>query len=77
MKQLLCEACRQPLRNDEIALNLKLRSRSIGTFFCLKCLSRRFDCSQEELTQMAAFFRDNGCELFAYEYVKEQGSEHV
>lgn len=77
MKRLLCENCQSSLCNDEIALNLKLRSRSVGTFFCLKCLSHRMDCPKEKLTQMAAFFRENGCELFTRQYVNEQGSENA
>lgn len=76
MKQLLCTDCANTLCNDEIALNLKLRGRSTGTFFCLRCFSRRLDCTQDELMQMANFFRENGCELFANKYVNEQGSEH-
>ncbi|MDR2505040.1 MAG: hypothetical protein LBD16_02925 [Oscillospiraceae bacterium] len=71
MNQLLCGGCREPLCNDEIAVNLKLRGRAVGTFFCMDCLSERIDCAKDELLRMAVFFRENGCELFAREYLKE------
>jgi hypothetical protein len=76
MKRLLCKDCQGNLCNDEIALNLKLRSRSVGTFFCLNCLSHRMDCPKETLIEMVAIYRENGCELFSYQYV-EQGSENA
>lgn len=59
------------LCNEGIALNLKLRGRSIGTFFCLHCLALHLDCTEAHLRQMAAFFRENGCELFQRNYVNE------
>ena len=77
MKRLLCKDCQRVLVNDEIALNLKLRNRSIGTFYCLGCFSKRFDLEKNKLTEMAAFFKENGCELFTRRYVNEQGSEHA
>jgi len=77
MKQLLCKVCQTALSNDEIALNLKLRGRSVGTFFCPGCFSNRLNCTENELMEMMAFFRENGCELFAHRYVNEQGSEHA
>lgn len=71
MKQLLCAGCGAALRNAEIALNLKLRGRSIGTFFCMGCLARQLGCGAEELKELAAFFRQHGCELFERIYVNE------
>ncbi|GHU84187.1 hypothetical protein FACS1894196_4920 [Clostridia bacterium] len=52
-------------------MNLKLRGRSIGTFFCLHCLSRWVDCAPAELRQMIVFWGENGCELFEHTYVDE------
>lgn len=71
MKRLLCIGCETVLRNDEIALNLKLRGRSTGTFFCMNCLARQMDCGVDELSELARFFRRNGCELFQRNYVNE------
>ena len=75
MKRILCRECREKLGNREIALNLKLRGRAVGTFFCLRCLAVQTGSTGEELTQMAVFFQANGCELFARKYVDEPGGD--
>ena len=75
MKRLLCRDCFAELGNMEIALNLKIRGKAAGTFFCLRCLGDRMDCDPEELKRLAAYFRENGCELFSVTYVEEQGRE--
>jgi hypothetical protein len=77
MKSIGCGDCGSPLGNMEIALNLKLRGRAAGTLFCLQCLGQRLDCPREELTRMADFFRENGCELFSRRYVEEQGRDYA
>ena len=77
MKRLLCEDCSATLDNMETSLNLKLRGRAVGTFYCLRCLGDRMDCLPEELVKLAAYFRDNGCELFAREYVDKQGGNDL
>lgn len=50
-------------------MNLKLRGRSVGMFYCMLCLSDRTDSTVEELEQMADYFTQNGCELFQTKYV--------
>lgn len=75
MRRIGCEGCTRTLANTEIALNLKLRGRAVSRFFCMDCLALRCDCSAEKLTELAQFYRSNGCELFAREYVKEKGCE--
>ncbi len=77
MKRILCRCCEAPLGNMEIALNLKLRGRAVGTFFCLSCLAGRMESAPEELAQLARFFQENGCELFSRQYVDEQGRERA
>lgn len=71
MKRILCRCCEASLGNTEIALNLKLRGRAVDTFFCLECLAERMDSAPEELSQLACFFKENGCELFSRQYVDE------
>lgn len=71
MRRIRCEGCQSLLGNTEIALNLKLRGRAVSRFCCLSCLAERLDCTRETLKEMAAFYKDNGCELFAREYVCE------
>ena len=73
MKRILCRKCGENLGNREIALNLKLRGRAVGTFFCLHCLAKQTGGTENELARMADFFRANGCELFARRYVDEPG----
>jgi len=71
MRRICCEGCQGPLGNLEIALNLKLRGRAVSRFCCLSCLAERLGCTRETLREMAAFYKGNGCELFAREYVPE------
>ena len=75
MKRILCARCGASLNNTEIALNLKLRGRALGTFYCLGCLAAGMEKTPEELKDLAAYFRDNGCELFSRQYVLEQEGE--
>ncbi len=74
MKRILCRCCDLSLGNTEIALNLKLRGRAVGTFFCLRCLAERMESAPEELSQLAWFFKENGCELFSRQYVDDSKS---
>lgn len=73
MKHILCVDCGRALGDTGIALNLKLRGRATGRFFCLACLAQKLDCDEENLRSMAEYYRANGCELFAQTYVSEPG----
>lgn len=53
-------------------MNLKLRGRSVGMFFCMQCLSMQTDSPVEELEQMADYFTQNHCELFGQKYVDRE-----
>ena len=75
MKRVSCRKCRDKLLNRDIALNLKLRGRAAGTFFCLRCLAEQVDSTKEELIRIGEYFQTNGCELFAFQYVDEAGGE--
>lgn len=59
----------------EIALNLKLRGRASSRFVCMSCMAERLDCAEQSLADMAAFYQENGCELFERQYVDEQERE--
>ena len=72
MKRLPCNECGRSRRNQEIALNLKIRGRSIGVFYCEDCLSERMDSTVGELRELARFFSEHGCELFSRQYVNEE-----
>lgn len=69
LRRLLCRDCGKELIDREIAMNLKLRGRAIGTFFCMGCLAERVSGTVEELEQMADYFTRNQCELFQRKYV--------
>lgn len=77
MKRILCESCKSSLSNTEIALNLKLRGRAVGSFFCLRCLAEKIDSPPQELMRLAEYFRENGCELFSRQYVKDEERERA
>ena len=72
MKRLYCHGCGRPLRNPEVALNLKLRGRGIGFFYCEGCLSERTGSPAADLREMVRYFTENGCELFSRPYVDEE-----
>ena len=72
MKLLICRGCGRRLGNPEIALNLKLRGRGIGGFFCENCLSEQTGSTVAELREIIRFFTENGCELFSVHYVDEE-----
>ena len=72
MKRLYCRTCGQPLKNPEVALNLKLRGQGIGFFYCEGCLSARTDSTSADLRELVRYFTENGCELFARHYVDEE-----
>ncbi len=58
-----CALCGQVLQGDEIALTRKLVNRGATRFFCLRCLSERFDVSQDDLRRKIDEFREMGCTL--------------
>jgi hypothetical protein len=54
----------------EIALNLKLLGRHIGSFRCDQCLSKVLGCSQAKLIRLARYYQESGCILFQRSYVR-------
>lgn len=60
-----CTTCSELLRTDEVALYLKLVSRTDRQFLCIECLGRKLNCERESLEQLIAYFRASGkCALF-------------
>lgn len=62
-----CAGCGRLLTRDEAALTRKLVNRGARVFYCLTCLSTRFDVSEEVLREKIVQFREMGCTLFAPE----------
>ncbi|WP_301625030.1 hypothetical protein [Paenibacillus apis] len=53
------------LQTDEVAIYLKLVSRTDRQFLCLDCLGRKLGCEREALEKLIAYFRKSGnCVLF-------------
>ena len=61
---LACAACGRPLQPDETALTRKLINRGATRFFCLTCLARHFQVSEDILRDKIREFREMGCTLF-------------
>ena len=59
-----CALCSASLTPDEIGLSKKLINRGTTVFFCLPCLARRFDVTEEILRDKIRQFREMGCTLF-------------
>ena len=64
MKAVFCAGCAERTSADEVALNLKLFGMHIGRFFCIRCLAKRLNTQPEQLRELIARFRKNGCTYF-------------
>ena len=60
----VCSQCGRPLVPDEIGLTKKMINRGTDHYFCLSCLARHFDVSEEMLRKKIIEFREMGCTLF-------------
>ena len=59
-----CITCAKKLTSDEIALTKKLVNRGATSFFCITCLAKRFNVTEESLRERIKYFRESGCALF-------------
>ena len=62
---MLCKHCGRPVSYDEMGLNKKLIRRDAEEFFCLCCLSKKLNVSEERLREKTEEYRRAGCLLFA------------
>ena len=60
-----CSSCSRPLESDEIALTKKLINRGAKKYYCLSCLSLRFEVPESVLQEKIVQFREMGCTLFS------------
>lgn len=61
----LCADCGKPLVKDEKPANLKLVSRDVREFRCIKCLAKRLGCKEQDIYDYIAYLRESGnCTLF-------------
>lgn len=59
-----CIICGRTLSRDEIGMTKKMINRGAERYFCLACLARKFDVSEEILQDKIRQFREMGCTLF-------------
>ncbi len=61
---MTCVTCGKDLLPDEIGATKKLVNRGATEFYCLDCLSKRFDVPRQRLEQKIEEWRSMGCLLF-------------
>lgn len=61
----VCRDCGRAVSAYEIALHRKLVNRGADSFLCKSCLAKLYKLSENDLDRMAAFFKKQGCTLFA------------
>lgn len=59
-----CKACGRELSLDEIGLHKKMINRGATEFFCITCLARYFNTTEEAMRERIEHFRKEGCLLF-------------
>ena len=64
MPELRCRECGAPLSPDEFAMTRKMINRALQEGFCLPCLARHFQVSEDILREKIIEFKKMGCTLF-------------
>ena len=59
-----CNLCNKELQKIDIGLSKKLINRGTTTYFCISCLAKKYNCSEELLREKAEHFKNMGCTLF-------------
>ena len=57
-------SCGKDLQKIDIGLSKKLINRGTTTYFCISCLAKKYNCSEELLREKAEHFKKMGCSLF-------------
>lgn len=63
-KKIPCCLCRSYLTNDEIAFILRLFGMATGSFYCLSCLAKKLDESEDRLKEKITALKISGCCYF-------------
>jgi hypothetical protein len=71
MKTVHCNHCGIRTGNDEIALNIKIFGKQVGTIRCYNCLSEFLGCDSGQLKRMSLHYKDSGCSVFQNKYTEE------
>ncbi len=62
-----CLQCGAALTKDEIAVTKKLVHRGATAFYCVPCLAKRFEVTEDVIRERITYFRSAGCTLFETE----------
>ena len=60
-----CRECGSTLSGDEIAIYLKLVSRTATDYLCIDCLGNMLKCGRKPIEERIRYYRESGnCVLF-------------
>ena len=59
-----CRDCGRELTPDEVAVTRKLINRGAREFYCVSCLARYFEVTEEVIQERIIYFKKTGCTLF-------------
>ncbi len=60
-----CRDCGAALSGDDIAIYLKLVSRSAKDYLCIDCLGKMLKCGRKPIEDRIRYYRESGnCVLF-------------
>ncbi|WP_127532998.1 hypothetical protein [Paenibacillus kobensis] len=60
-----CMQCGTSLVTDDIAIYMKLVSRTAQRYKCIDCLGEQLNCGREPIEKLIRYFRESGiCVLF-------------
>ncbi|MBQ0000346.1 MAG: hypothetical protein KBT01_02245 [Clostridiales bacterium] len=60
----VCLYCHKPLTADDIGITKKLINRGTTKYYCIPCLARAFDITEEDIRQKIVYYKSIGCTLF-------------
>jgi len=61
----IVQRLRVPLRTDDVAICLKLVSRTSQQFLCIDCLGVKLSCGREPLDKLIRYYKESWkCALF-------------
>ena len=64
MDEPCCRECGARLTRDELALSRKMINRALREGWCLPCLARHFQVTEDVLRKKIVEFKKMGCTLF-------------
>lgn len=69
MKNISCSFCKNPVTNDEVALNVKLIGKQLGSIRCYKCMADFLNLPEVKLIELASYYKNSGCLAFTTNYM--------